>query len=146
MITALEANPIGVEKQDGAITSFIENLKTQWDEAKIAAVSVGKITMVQVVKYLLICLDGLIVFVDGLMENAGGADKKATVLAAVAVLYDYVVKETMPIWLKPFASTIKVFIIYTIISIAIDWIVSKYRGGLWRSDDVVVTPETTPIA
>ena len=61
-----------------------------------------------------------------------GADKKATVLVAVEKLYDYVIREAMPIWLKPFSGLIKKHIIFGLLSPAIDWIVQKYREGDWR--------------
>ena len=63
-----------------------------------------------------------------------GADKKATVLIAIANLFDYVSKEAVPMWLKPFMSGIKQFIVYTVVSILIDWIVAKYNSGDWRKE------------
>jgi hypothetical protein len=35
----------------------------------------------------------------------------------------------MPLWLAPFAWTIKQYVIYVLVSNAIDWLVSKYQKG-----------------
>jgi hypothetical protein len=74
--------------------------------------------------------------VDVCIEN--GPDKKATVLAAIDHLYDFVGREAVPVLLRPFASKIKNYIIYTLVAASIDWIVNKYRHGEWRDklDDI----------
>jgi hypothetical protein len=92
-----------------------------WKQAKISTAT----------KFLLKCLDDLIGYVDQIVDTSG-PDKKATVLLAIAQIYDYIIKEAMPIWLKPFASVVRTYIINSLISAAIDWIVEKYRHGDWR--------------
>jgi hypothetical protein len=52
-------------------------------------------------------------------------------MEAISKVYDFVVREGLPIWLSPFASRIKGLIMEEVISPAIDWIVSKYREGNW---------------
>lgn len=132
-----ETNPIGEPKILDEIQIYVNSLAGEWDDIiKEKATSWWKGTktsLVQVTKFLLKCLDELIKFVDGLIDS--GPDKKATVLAAISALYDYIIKEAMPIWLKPFAGQIKQIIIYTIISTAIDFIVAKYKDGSWRTNN-----------
>lgn len=84
------------------------------------------------VKFLLDCLDVLVEYVDDLMD--AGPDKKATVLAAMAALYDLVIVDLLPIWFKPFAAGVKQFFIYTLVSLAIDFIVKKYNEGAWKKE------------
>ncbi|RDJ35507.1 MAG: hypothetical protein DWQ19_11870 [Crenarchaeota archaeon] len=131
IISALNADPVGEVKKTEQVEGFVEELKRKWDEVKDALGDKGRVSLVYVTKFLLGTLDGLIVFVDALLSAEKGEDKKATVIAAVVVLYDYIVAQAIPFWLKPFANSIKYFIIYTVISVAIDWIVSKYREGAW---------------
>lgn len=88
--------------------------------------------MHKAIKFLLLSIDGLIQLVDKLIES--GPDKKATVLNAINTLYDYVVREAIPFWLRPFAGVIKNYVIFTLASTAIDWIVSKYKEGSWRKE------------
>lgn len=137
-ISILNVDPVGEAKNSQEMSGFIDGLKKKWDAVKEALGSGSRVSLVYVTKFLLGTLDGLIVFVDGMMGGENGADKKATVLAAVAVLYDYVVAATIPLWLRPFAKSIKMFIIYTVMSIAIDWIVSKYNAGTWRKPEITV--------
>lgn len=137
-ISILNVNPVGEAKDSEQVSGFINGLKDKWDAVTAALGNSSKISMVYVTKFLLGTLDGLIVFVDGLMGGENGADKKATVLAAIVVLYDYVVAQALPIWLKPFAKSIKTFIIFTVMSIAIDWIVSKYNTGAWKKPEMTV--------
>jgi hypothetical protein len=106
-----------------------ENEKNWWEIWKFWKWG-AKIDLGQVTKFLLDSLDEFINMVDDKLFE--GADKKATVLKYIDTLYEYVIREAVPIWLKPFAGTIKNYIIYKVISTSIDWIVSKYRNGAWR--------------
>jgi hypothetical protein len=92
-----------------------------------------KANLTRVTNFLLFSLDEFIQLVDNVIEL--GPDKKATVLFAISRLYDYIIKEAMPIWLKPFAGKVKDYIVFTLISSAIDWIVDKYRKGEWRKEN-----------
>ena len=127
-------NPVGTAIENEHISSFVDSMKALWDstkektswwkvwrEAKISAVT----------KFLLKCLDDLIGYVDEIVDTSG-PDKKATVLLAITQIYDYIIKEAMPIWLKPFASVVRSYIIDSLIAASIDWIVEKYRHGDWR--------------
>lgn len=129
-VSILSVDPVGEPKNDSTVSSFIDGLKKKWDEFRAGLGKATKVTLVHVTKFLLFSLDGLIVFVDGLM--VGGPDKKATVMTAVSALYDYIIKGNLPLWLLPFSTTVKAFIVGTVISIAIDWIVAKYKEGAWK--------------
>lgn len=125
-------NPVGEAKMD-SVMGYVKNLLAEWNKQVGNKVNwFSGVSLTYVVKYLLICLDGLILFVDNLIDN--GPDKKATVLKGVEALYDHMVAGKLPIWLKPWAGGIRVFIIYTIISIAIDFIVAKYKAGAWKKE------------
>jgi len=81
----------------------------------------------QVTQFILKSLDGLINFVEPMIP--AGEDKKAVVLAATAKLFDFAVREIMPIWLRPFLPAIKAFIMNFVVSNAIDFLVGKYNQG-----------------
>ena len=97
-------------------------------------------TLMKVVSFLINCMDEFILAVDGFIDLEG-KDKKATVLFALEQLYDHIVKEAMPLWLKPIAGKVRHVIIYVIISYMIDFMVEKYREGLWRDKDEVQPEE-----
>jgi hypothetical protein len=142
MIRALmieEPNPIGEVHEVPEVEEHLVALAEAWDAQKEAEGGsvwykpwtwFRKSNLVKVTNFLLMSLDELIGMVDDVIDT--GPDKKATVLNAISRLYDYVIKEAMPIWLKPFAGRVKDYIIFTLISSAIDWIVDKYRNGSWR--------------
>jgi len=132
-----ESNPIGTVQKIQQFEEKILHLKQKWDEQlrlnskKWASFLYRKINLTAVTTFLLGALDELVFTVDKLVEY--GPDKKATVLDGLDRLYEYVLKEGLPIWLRPFAAPIKNYIIYTLASNAIDWMVEKYRNGSWRS-------------
>ena len=81
-------DPVGVSTNNNKVLDFIANLKKQWDDI---VSSVGKMSMKYCVKFLILCLDALIVFMESSFSSLPGADKKATVLGALSAVYDYVV-------------------------------------------------------
>jgi len=131
------SNPVGAVIADEGIDNFITVMSSVWDSEKEDVPWYKpwkRISFTRVTDFLMKSLDDLIAYVDDYVD-ANGADKKATVLDAISRLYDYVVVEAMPIFLKPFAGSIKNYIINDLISTAIDWIVDKYRNGEWRKKD-----------
>jgi len=125
------SDPVGVVRRLDAVEERIAQYSRIWDEASSRrsfwkpSVNLSKVT-----NFLLFALDGLITTVGA--EVIAGPDKKATVLDAVSRLYDYTVREAMPIWMRPFAAPIKNYIVYVLVSSAIDWIVAKYQSGSWK--------------
>jgi len=124
--------PVGtVVVNNLSINSVMDSLKLKWDEFKKVAKENGTFSSQSAVKFLFLSLDALILVVEKLIPGEKGSDKKATVLLAISGLYDYVIKQFMPVWLKPFSGYIKNFFVTVVCSIAIDWIVSKYNKGTW---------------
>jgi hypothetical protein len=135
MVFKDKANPVGKSHNIDAIEIRLSTYKAAWDatnEKKNFWPS--KASLSRVTNFLLFALDDFIKIVSEV--GIPGPDKKATVLFAVSNLYDYVAAGSLPIWLKPFSPIIKQYIVYVLISNAIDWIVNKYQGGNWSKDAV----------
>lgn len=128
-IYMLTVDPVGVVENKSIINSMADNIKKKWDNFKSSLEKTTKITLISITKFLLHSLDELILLANTF--NKTGADKKALVLSVLSIVYDYVVKEAFPMWLLPFSGGIKGFVISTLMSIAIDWIVQKYVDGSW---------------
>jgi len=134
-----KSNPIGIIQNIPELEQKIKNLMQKWDE-KIKVVSAswlyyfgakGKVTLSLATSFLLFALDELITAANEVLIS--GPDKKATVLSGLDKLYEYVIKEALPIWLRPFASVVKQYVIYSLASYAIDYIVLKYKNGNWKT-------------
>jgi hypothetical protein len=131
-----ESNSVGEVVQIEAIDLYIQELIKEWDENKESVPWYKiwhKVSMSRVTNFLMNAIDDLICYVDDVVDK--GADKKATVINAIEKLYDYVIREALPIWLKPFAGSVKNYIIHVLVSNAIDWMVDKYRNGSWRMNN-----------
>jgi len=132
-----EPNQIGEVKKIKPIEEKIQALSVAWDEQSkdfakdnlwrrlFSGANVSAVTT-----FLMGAVDELIQTVEEFVDY--GPDKKATVLDGIDRLYEYVIKEALPIWLKPFAKQVKEYIVYVLISNAIDWMVGKYRDGDWK--------------
>lgn len=104
----------------------IQELAQNWNNQE------GKANLSKITNFLLGSVDILVCTIDDLLDK--GIDKKITVLMGVAKLYDYIISSPLiPLWLKPFLSLIRGYVIYTLISIFIDWMVSKYKQGQWKN-------------
>lgn len=119
------ANQIG-NAQLAQVQSYIDEIKAAWEKMSIK----GQWTAT--VDFLLKGIDYLIRMVESL--NIPGADKKATVIAAVGALWDQLIVASLPIYLKPFAAQIKSFLTGVVLNVLIDFIVSKYNTGSWTQD------------
>jgi hypothetical protein len=130
-------NPVGEVKQVEAVDVIVKSLITQWTEENPKPQwwkfwGKGHIVY-KATRFILDALDILIIAVE--KELASGPEKKAAVLAACAFIYDFIVANALPLWAKPFSSKIRAFIIYVLIATAIDWMVEKYRNGLWKQPE-----------
>jgi len=126
-------NPVGNVVVDANLDKFVEAMAAVWDENH-ESVSWWqfwkRVNFHTVTNFLINCLDDLIsYFVE---HNIPGADKKATVFEVLGNLYDYIIQGMLPIYLRPFSGMVKNFIINTVVSNAIDWIVEKYKNGEWK--------------
>jgi hypothetical protein len=134
--------PIGKAIADSGIENYMEIMAVKWDESKSSSKwwqLWKKVSFIAITNFLLARLDDLISYVDNLV--ASGIDKKATVLDALTRIYDKIIYEAMPIWLKPFSPLIRVIVIGQIIPAAIDFFVSKYREGSWNKKDPEVVAQ-----
>lgn len=143
MTTKIITDPVGDPVQDDAINDFVKVKMAEWDETReqIRWWQVWKrISFTPVTNFLTQALDDLIAYVDDYIDTKG-ADKKATVLIAIGTIYDYIAAEALPVFLKPFAGSIKNYVINEVISAMIDWIVDKYRNGDWRKPEASLLAE-----
>ena len=117
------------------LESYLNDLKTRWDVEGVAETGwlfIAKKRLVKGTAFILHCIDELIQFAEELIPE--GKDKKAAVMSVLEKLYDYVIDPAFPIFLKPFAPTIKKIVLDIIVSIIIDFFVSKYKTGFWIGD------------
>lgn len=122
-----DINPIGQVHNVPEFENKVLELTANWQ----SQTTDKKANLSQITLFLLGALDQLVYTIDGLLDK--GIDKKATVLAGMERLYDFVQSSAfVPLWLKPFLSVIKSYVIYVLLSIFIDWMVSKYRQGQWK--------------
>lgn len=134
-----EPNKIGEVKKVDSVELKIQALSAAWDEqvkdmpkASWWKRLFGGVKISAVTTFLMGAVDELIQTVEEFIDY--GPDKKATVLDGIDRLYEYVIKEALPIWLRPFAKQVKQYVIYVLISNAIDWMVGKYRDGNWKPE------------
>jgi hypothetical protein len=133
-------NPVG-STQLQVIDHVIKDLLALWDQEIADKTApwwkfwVRNTTLHHVTEFLLRALDTFILEIDEKLEK--GPDKKATVLAAIAVVYDTIIVGVLPIYLKPFSGVIRDMIIFGLLANAIDMFVSKYRAAEWMPE----TPE-----
>jgi hypothetical protein len=117
------------------LNSYLENLKKSWDRknpTKSSWMSINRTQLINCTIFLITALDDLIVYVQGVIPK--GSDTKTAVMAVLSSSFDYIAVQAFPIFLKPFAPTIKQIIIGVIISQLIDFIVSKYKEGSWKME------------
>ena len=141
MFFKTESDPIGIIYPLSKFEDKVFYLKNKWDEETknnpkvwFESWGVKKINLTLATNFILGCLDELVMTIDDLLEY--GPDKKATVLSGIDKIYDYVLKEGLPIWLRPLAAPVKRYIIYVLISNAIDWMAGKYKSGDWKSTNL----------
>jgi len=90
-------------------------------------------------------LDETIRLVENLIP--GGENKKLAVMSTMEKILDYIIIQTFPVWAKPFSNMFKNFVLNVLIGNSIDFIVSKYKSGLWKSQEnqpAIAKPVETP--
>lgn len=115
-----------IHNLDG-INNKLKELTSSWSEY-----IKNNFDLSSTIKFIIFALDQLIQVAKN--YDIPGIDKKATVLGAFDKLYDFVVGN-MPIWAKPIFIPIKQYVIYVLASILIDWVVSKYKEGSWKTEE-----------
>jgi hypothetical protein len=121
---SLTIGPVGQELNIASIADFKNNILNN------LKILVGN-DLKKAVGYFILSMDQLILKIAE--EKIPGADKKATVLSTLGTVYDNLIVTACPIWLKPIAILLKTFVLNTICSMIIDWIVDKYKNGAWKS-------------
>jgi len=125
------ANKVGEARRVDKVESAVAVLKAVWaSRSQKRSIRISASGLSRVTNFLIFSLDMLVKVVDETV--LAGPDKKATVLNAVGELYDFAIKEALPIWLVPVAGPIRAYVIHVLVSNAIDWVVTKYRDGSWR--------------
>ena len=131
----LEVHPLGEVQNDENVTLFIQSMSQKWDEAKPKKKRFwNKIKPSVATKFLIYVLDAAVIFVSSFAIQ--GADKKATVLHIFERVFDNVIKEMLPFWIRPLAKVIKTYVLGYLISCIIDWMIEKYKNGSWRQEVV----------
>lgn len=130
---ALMVNPIGKIFNLDEVTSYTDSVVKKWKEINTGSWwKFWSLDWTKATGFLILSVDELIRIVEKLVQF--GPDKKATVLDALGKLFDTIVLTSAPFWLKPILSASKSYIINTLCSMLIDWIVSKYNDGTWREN------------
>lgn len=130
----MKPNPIGTSYKY-LIRDKIEEVLRSWEQYKPKSTWLSRVkgAWTTAVGYLLTSTDYFIRAIEEMVPN--GPDKKATVMDAVEEIYDSIVPGLLPIYLKPFNRHVKYFVVEVIVSMSIDFIVSKYHGGNWDIED-----------
>ena len=119
------------------LEDYLNDLKTRWDSEGVTDkgwLFMARTRIVKGTAFIINCLNELIQFVEDLIPD--GKDKKAAVMSVLEKLFDHVIYEAFPIWLKPFAPAIKKIVLDVIIGVAIDFIVGKYNAGIWNMEQI----------
>lgn len=114
---------------------YLASLKKDWDELhpeKKSWFSVRKTYIVDSTIFLISVLDSLIIFVQDRIQS--GPDKKIAVMSVVSNVFDYIVIQAFPAWLRPFAPVVKEVVVGVIINQLVEFIVLKYKQGAWKME------------
>lgn len=126
---------------------YLSDLKIRWNQENPGTHSwfiVPRSYILQATTFIVNILDELITFVEPIIPEGG--DKKAAVIAVTSKLFDYIVVQAFPLWLKPFTGTIKQIVVGIIINHLIDFIVAKYNSGYWAMKQEATDGTTNQIA
>ena len=127
------ANPVGTARKLQAVEDYVAAKTKEWKE-DIAKQSdrwwkfreKNDLTYAAV-RFVIRATDDLVLLVEEQIPS--GADKKATVLAALGLVFDAVAAVSLPIWLEPFEPEIRTVLIDIVLSETIDFLVEKYDEG-----------------
>ena len=122
------ADPVGTTVAIQGLNDLVEKMKAAWE----GIASATNVNWTIAIQFLTKGLDDMVVYL--VEHNIPGQDKKATVLEAIGKVYDWVSKNIVPFYLKPFSGLMRDFVINTVLSNSIDWIVSKYNSGSWHPE------------
>ncbi len=114
------------------VQDFLDKLKAEWSLAnpKISSwIAVPYDYLVKAFQFMLANMDAAVQLVEELDQP--GVNKKLIVLDLVGQLFDFMIFQSLPTWLKPFAPMMRKILVDVIAANLIDFIVSKYNAGSW---------------
>ncbi len=129
----------GVPHKLKIIDKKVSNLAEEWDANLNEIASRWKFwnrrqaDLSKATAFLIDSLDQLIALVEDAIDE--GAHKKATVLFYFNQIYNYIVEDSMPFYLKAFSGSIKYAVINIWAYAAIDWMVKKYNLRGWNGTE-----------
>lgn len=124
-----------VQEVLNSLETYIVDLKARWDQENPQIKSWWKIPRNHILittKFIIDCLDELINFVEPIISV--GSDKKLAVMIVTGKIFDYIVVNSFPLWLKPFVPTIRMIVVNIVVDSMIDFIVEKYKSGFWKQE------------
>lgn len=113
--------------------SFAKNIVENWKSENEKLFSFNSESLAKLSSDLLFFLDNSINYAEDNI-NASGKDKKAVVLAIMQIIFVDIVLNNLPIYFKPFTQIIRFIAVNILFSAIIDFIVKKYKEGIWKKE------------
>ena len=113
--------------------SFAENIVQDRKKENENSFSFNSEGLAKLSSDILSFLDNSIHYAENNVESTG-QDKKAVVLAIMQIIFIDIVSINLPIYLKPFDQLIRYIAINILLSVIIDFIVKKYKEGIWKKE------------
>lgn len=134
-IQSLESDE--VQEVLNSLDAYLTHLRDEWDAEDDTGgrgwVAINRTRLINGTSFIIRSLDRMVQFVEDLIPE--GKDKKAAVLLVTTNLFDYIVVQAFPLWMKPFVPTIRRIIVQVVVASMIDFVVGKYRENTWRMED-----------
>jgi hypothetical protein len=113
------------------LESYLSDIKNKWDQQafKKTWFGINVQNFLCVMRFLLNSVDELVLFVEPIIPD--GKDKKAAVMVIIGRIFDYIVIQSFPLWLRPFSPIIRKIVIDIMISDLVEFMVNKYKSGFW---------------
>lgn len=127
MELSVQAQSIDLKPVEEFLNTQLLRWQAEHPNAGGWAILTGKVSIREVVRFIIECTDEFVVMVGGMVGSTG--DVKEIVKNCVTMLYDNIIAGVLPIWLKPFSGTIKWVIIDVIVDNLIDYLVEQYKTG-----------------
>ena len=114
--------------------SFAKDIVQNWKDENDDSFSFNSSSLAKLSSDLLIYLDSSIHYAEDNNIDSTGQGKKTIVLAMMQIIFIGIVSNNLPIYLKPFDQLIKFLVIHVFLSVIIDFIVKKYKDGIWKKE------------
>jgi hypothetical protein len=112
---------------------FAKNIVENWKNENEKSFSFNSEDLAKLSSDLLSFLDSSIHYAEDNVTTSG-KDKKAVVLAIMQIIFVDIVLNNLPIYFKPFSQLIKFIAVNILFSAIIDFIVNKYKDGMWKKE------------